>query len=252
MAAKRKTVSKKTTTKRAEKPPAVTKKIAASKPSSREETAGRSVDHAAAIEAYIRSAPAWMDELIELRKILKASSLTETVKWGAPCYVLGKRLVVGLGAFKSYVGMWFHDGDKMKDPAGVLTASQTTTKYMRKLQITEPGKVDKKLVKSYIEEAVRVARMLEEESATEGDSGGKKTSRKSATASPVEVPGDLAAALKANPTARKAFDAMSPSCRREYANHVAKAKRPETRERRIEKIIPMIAAGGGLHDKYRK
>lgn len=33
--------------------------------------------------------------------------------------------------------------------------------------------------------------------------------------------------------------------------YVAEAKREETRLRRVEKILPMIRAGGGLHDRYR-
>ena len=38
---------------------------------------------------------------------------------------------------------------------------------------------------------------------------------------------------------------------REYADYVAAAKRDETKQRRIDKILPMIAKGVGLNDKYR-
>jgi uncharacterized protein YdeI (YjbR/CyaY-like superfamily) len=38
---------------------------------------------------------------------------------------------------------------------------------------------------------------------------------------------------------------------REYADYIASAKRADTRQRRIEKILPMIVAGVGLNDKYR-
>ena len=53
----------------------------------------------------------------------------------------------------------------------------------------------------------------------------------------VEVPEDLAVALDAHPGARSAFDALSFSKQRERAFAVASAKRPETRERRVAKII---------------
>ncbi len=51
---------------------------------------------------------------------------------------------------------------------------------------------------------------------------------------------------------KKAFDAMTPGKRREYADHISEAKRTETKTSRLAKILPMIAAGAGLHDKYRK
>lgn len=53
----------------------------------------------------------------------------------------------------------------------------------------------------------------------------------------VEVPDDLAAALDSHPGTRAAFDALSFSKQRQRAEAVASAKRPETRERRIAKVI---------------
>ena len=35
------------------------------------------------------------------------------------------------------------------------------------------------------------------------------------------------------------------------AENIASAKRDATKQKRIEKVLPMIAAGAGLHDKYR-
>ncbi|MDX3658896.1 YdeI/OmpD-associated family protein [Streptomyces sp. ID05-26A] len=57
----------------------------------------------------------------------------------------------------------------------------------------------------------------------------------------VEVPGDLAAALDATPAARAAFTALSYSNQRQRAEAVASAKQPETRARRIEKIIAELS-----------
>src|SRR3954465_10731044 len=50
----------------------------------------------------------------------------------------------------------------------------------------------------------------------------------------VELPPELEAAL-ADPQVRAAFDALAFTHRREYAQWVAEAKRPETRERRVAK-----------------
>ena len=53
----------------------------------------------------------------------------------------------------------------------------------------------------------------------------------------VKTPPDLARALKANPVAKAAWDKLSYSHRKEYAEAITDAKKPETRARRIEKAI---------------
>lgn len=58
----------------------------------------------------------------------------------------------------------------------------------------------------------------------------------------VEVPDDLASALRANAVARRRFDSLSYSHRREYVASITEAKRPETRARRIARTIEMLAA----------
>jgi uncharacterized protein YdeI (YjbR/CyaY-like superfamily) len=59
-------------------------------------------------------------------------------------------------------------------------------------------------------------------------------------------------ALARSAAAREAFEAMSPSQRREYAEWIAEAKRDETRERRIRTAIEWIAAGKPRNWKYMK
>ena len=53
----------------------------------------------------------------------------------------------------------------------------------------------------------------------------------------IEIPPELAEALAADPAASAAFDGLAPSRRREHADHVAEAKRPETRLRRAAEVI---------------
>ena len=55
-----------------------------------------------------------------------------------------------------------------------------------------------------------------------------------------DVPDALATAIDAEPGARAAWEALSPSMRREFALWIADAKRPETRDARLSKAIPMI------------
>jgi len=56
----------------------------------------------------------------------------------------------------------------------------------------------------------------------------------------VDVPGELANALKRNGKARTFFDGLSYSHRKEYARYVAEAKRPQTRAERTERTIEML------------
>ncbi|HEV7789426.1 MAG TPA: YdeI/OmpD-associated family protein [Pseudonocardia sp.] len=53
----------------------------------------------------------------------------------------------------------------------------------------------------------------------------------------VTVPAELAAALEREPGARRAFDALSTSRRREHARQVETAKAEATRQRRIAKVL---------------
>ncbi len=53
----------------------------------------------------------------------------------------------------------------------------------------------------------------------------------------VTVPPELVEALAAEPAAKAAFEALAPSRRREYAEFVAEAKRPETRLRRATQTV---------------
>lgn len=56
----------------------------------------------------------------------------------------------------------------------------------------------------------------------------------------VEIPVELAEALAADSAAATAFEALAPSRRRELAEHVAAAKRPETRRRRVAEGIAQL------------
>jgi hypothetical protein len=60
----------------------------------------------------------------------------------------------------------------------------------------------------------------------------------------VTPPADFARALEGNSEARAAWDKLSYTHRREHVEHFEDARRPETRRRRIEKSVALLAAGG--------
>jgi hypothetical protein len=59
----------------------------------------------------------------------------------------------------------------------------------------------------------------------------------------VDPPPDLAAALAADPGARAAFEGLSFTHQREYAEWVAEAKREATRRRRVDQAVEMLRDG---------
>jgi hypothetical protein len=59
----------------------------------------------------------------------------------------------------------------------------------------------------------------------------------------IEPPTDFARALKSNKDARATWDKLSYTHRREHVEHIEDAKKPDTRQRRIERSIQFLAAG---------
>ncbi|HEX4296322.1 MAG TPA: YdeI/OmpD-associated family protein [Rhizomicrobium sp.] len=58
-----------------------------------------------------------------------------------------------------------------------------------------------------------------------------------------DIPAPLKAALKTDAGAAAKFKALTPACRREYANWIMSAKREETRADRSAKTLKIVLAG---------
>jgi hypothetical protein len=59
----------------------------------------------------------------------------------------------------------------------------------------------------------------------------------------VDVPAELAVALKKNKQAAAFFAALSPSCKAEYATWISSAKQAETKTSRAAKAVEMLVGG---------
>lgn len=188
------------------------------------------------IDDYIENSPR-KEELIRLRQILLDCKLTEEIKWGAPTYTYQGKNVAGIAGFKSYVGLWFHQGALLKDKEKkLINAQEGKTKALRQWRFASAKEIQPRLIKAYVNEAIKVVK--------EGRSIKPSAKKK------IELPAELANALKAKKVAT-IFQTLTPFKQREYIEYVAEAARPETRQRRVEKILPMILKGIGLNDKYR-
>ncbi len=60
----------------------------------------------------------------------------------------------------------------------------------------------------------------------------------------VAIPADLAKALRAQPAAKKAWEALAYTHRREHARSIEDAKKPETRAARVAKTMAMLTTTG--------
>jgi uncharacterized protein YdeI (YjbR/CyaY-like superfamily) len=60
---------------------------------------------------------------------------------------------------------------------------------------------------------------------------------------PPTLPTYIQTALKKNPKARRNFESLTPSQRRRYFAWIESAKREETKQRRLEEAIHLLAAG---------
>ena len=65
------------------------------------------------------------------------------------------------------------------------------------------------------------------------------------------VPADLAAALSANPAAEKMFADLNGANRYAVLYRIETAKRAETRARRIDQFVAMLARGETIHPQQR-
>lgn len=190
-------------------------------------------------DAYIADLEHFQAETQRLREILLKLPLEESIKWSSPAYSHNGRLVVSLVAFQRHFGLWFHQGALLSDPDHVLVnAQEGKTKAMRHWRFGSGKEIKVRRIQAYLKEAMEHAAQ------------GLKVDI--AKAKPAEIPAELQLSLDGDATLSGAFEALSPGKRREYAEHVSSAKRPETKARRIEKIVPLIRAGQGLHDKYRQ
>ena len=191
------------------------------------------------VEEYIENNSHFEEALVLLRDIFNTTELNESVKWNAPVYDLNGKNVAGLGAFKHHFGIWFFNGVFLKDEQNLLVnAQENKTKALRQMRFERIDDIDKNMVLAYIKEAIENQKL------------GKEIKPVRNTKALV-IPEKLHQVLKTQSNVNDSFNALTLGKQREYCTHIADAKREATKQTRIDKIIPMILKGVGLHDKYK-
>jgi uncharacterized protein YdeI (YjbR/CyaY-like superfamily) len=191
------------------------------------------------VDAYIEGAAEFAQPILRhLREVIHSASpeIGEDIKWGAP-YFMHHGMLCGMAAFKGHcaLGFWkekllFDEDERSQEAMGQFGRITTVS------DLPEP-----EVLVGYVRKAMRL------------NENGVKVPRPARRRKdePV-VPEAFRKALEATPKAAAAFQAFSPSHRREYVEWIAEAKRDRTRERRIATAIEWIAEGKPRNWKYMK
>ena len=186
---------------------------------------------------YYRAPSQWKNILTILREIVLNTELQETEKWGMPTYTLGGKNVIGIGACKSYSGIWFFNGVFLKDKQKkLINAQEGVTKALRQWRFSSVDEIEPELIKAYIDEAIN------------NQQAGKTI--KPAKNKPLILPELLADVLQEKSKLKGCYQQFSLSKQREFADYLTQAKKEETKIRRLVMIEELILAKIGLNEKY--
>ena len=183
-------------------------------------------DAAVRIDEYIAKAPPFAQPICKrLREIIRKadSGIVEDWKWGPNFNKSG--MVCGIWAFKQHVTMTFFQGALLKDPKKILIHGSSNAKN-RAVKFTALCEIPERTLISYIREAVR---------------NNERGLRAAPSPKAVKSPPDFRKALAARPHAKKFFEALSYTHRKELVIWITSAKKAETRSRRITEALAMLS-----------
>ena len=193
------------------------------------------------VDAYItKSAPFAKPILSHIRKAVHdgCPDVEETMKWSFPHFVY-KGMLCSMASFKAHCAFGFWKGSLLEHDGGGTKSSDAMGQFGK---ITSVGDLP---TSRQLVTLVRKAAAL-------NDQGVKAPRKKSAPRPPATVPPDFVKALRGNTTAKAAFDAFSPSHKREYVEWITEAKSDDTRRRRMATALEWLSEGKSRNWKYER
>jgi uncharacterized protein YdeI (YjbR/CyaY-like superfamily) len=182
------------------------------------------------------STRSWIAGLEQLRRICLDCGLTETVKWGHPCYMHAGRNIVIIGAFRNDYRITFFNASLMKDPEGVLERQGPNSRHPDMIRFVKNEDVARMapVIQAYLREAMNYA-----ESGLKGEKEDV----------PLDLPEELVTAMDDDPVLAEAFHRLTPGRQKSYVILLNGAKQTETRRARILKNRDKILAGKGALER---
>lgn len=191
------------------------------------------------VDAYISGRADFARPILEhLRGTVHAAcpEAEEAIKWGMPAFLYKGRMLASMAAFKAHATFAFWRGGEVVGEENARDGAMGQFGRITSIEDLPPPEELAALVR-------KAASLADQAPAPR---------RAKAPKAPVQVPEDLSRAIAANPAASATFESFPPSCRRDYAEWVAEAKRPETRARRIAQAVEWLAEGKRRNWKYEK
>jgi len=143
-------------------------------------------------------------------------------------------MVCGVWAFKDHVKLVFFKGVAMKDKYKLFNHGKGNESTLS-IDFCEEAKIEDKKIIEYLKEAAELNKK------------GIKPAKREIV---VKVPAVLAKALEKNKKAKKCFESLSKYYQKDYADYIAQAKQEATKQRRLEKVLDMLADKKKLNDQY--
>jgi len=200
------------------------------------------------VDTYVARAQPFAQPIMEhLRQLVHKAcpEVEETIKWSRPFFAYRSAILCNMSAFKGHCSFGFW-GEEM---SVVLRGA----KVLREDGMGSLGRITSL---KYLPSDKQMLGWLRQ--AAEFVDSGQHTSpiaaRRKVVKAPkpvLETPAELATALKRNKKAAAVFAALSPSCKREYIDWIADAKRADTRDKRIATAVEWIAEGKQRNWKYQ-
>lgn len=200
------------------------------------------------VDAYIANSAEFARPILQhLRDLVHKGcpNVQEEMKWSRPFFLYRDVILCNVSAFKQHCsfGFWGAEIGKTLQAGGMLQDGGMGS--LGRITGLKDLPSDKKLL-DYIRQA---ARFIDEGKGENRIVVARRIAKP--VKPPLEVPLEFTTALSKNKAATKVFDAFSPSCKREYVEWIAEARRPETRDRRIAQAIDWIADGKQRNWKYQ-
>jgi len=200
------------------------------------------------VDAYLAKVKPFAQPIMaHLRELVHKAcpEIEETIKWSRPFFEYRGAILCNMSAFKEHCsfGFWGEEIGAVLREAGVL--GEEGMGSLGRITSVAGLPSDKRLL-GWIRQAVA---FVDNGQYTSPIAARRKVVKPQKAA--LETPPEFAAALRRNKKAAAAFAAFSPSCKREYADWVADAKRPETRDKRIATAVEWIAEGKQRNWKYQ-
>jgi uncharacterized protein YdeI (YjbR/CyaY-like superfamily) len=189
------------------------------------------------VDAYIAKSGDFAKPILgQIRAIVHDACphVEETMKWSFPHFDY-KGMMCSMAAFKEHCAFGFWKASLILDGNGRSDGAMGQFGRITALSDLPSEKV----MRDYIQKAMAL-----------NDSGTTVKRDAKPAKKPIPVPADFNAAVKKNKRALAAFEALSPSHRREYLEWITEAKTDDTRKRRIGQAIAWMAEGKSRNWKY--